>query len=58
MRSRERSLADLTDASLRKAILDGAQFRQTILTNAVLTEASCEGATFKLADLRGANLHY
>ena len=49
-------LADLTDASLRKAILDGAQFRQTILTNAVLTEASCEGATFKLADLRGANL--
>lgn len=49
-------LADLTDASLRKALLDGAQFRQTILANAVLTEASCEGATFKLADLRGANL--
>lgn len=48
--------ADLTDASLRKALLDGAQFRQTILTNAVLAEASCEGATFKLADLRGANL--
>ena len=48
--------ADLTDASLRKALLDGAQFRQTILANAVLTEASCEGATFKLADLRGANL--
>jgi hypothetical protein len=49
-------LADLTEASLRKALLDGAQFRQTILANAVLTEASCEGATFKLADLRGANL--
>jgi hypothetical protein len=49
-------LADLTEASLRKAVLDGAQFRQTILANAVLTEASCEGATFKLADLRGANL--
>jgi len=49
-------LADLTDTSLRKALLDGAQFRQTILANAVLTEASCEGATFKLADLRGANL--
>lgn len=48
--------ADLTDASLRKALLDGAQFRQTILANAVLAEASCEGATFKLADLRGANL--
>ena len=48
--------ADLTDASLRKALLDGAQFRQTILTNAVLAEASCEGATFKLTDLRGANL--
>jgi hypothetical protein len=49
-------LADLTEASLRRAFLDGAQFRQTILANAVLTEASCEGATFKLADLRGANL--
>jgi pentapeptide repeat protein len=49
-------LADLTEASLREALLDGAQFRQTILANAVLTEASCEGATFKLADLRGANL--
>jgi hypothetical protein len=49
-------LADLTQASLRKALLDGAQFRQTILAHAVLTEASCEGATFKLADLRGANL--
>lgn len=48
--------ADLTDASLRKALLDGAQFRQTTLTNAVLAQASCEGATFKLADLRGANL--
>lgn len=48
--------ADLTDASLRKALLDGAQFRQTVLANAVLAEASCEGATFKLADLRGANL--
>jgi hypothetical protein len=48
--------ADLTDASLRKAILDGAQFRETTLANAVLTEARCEGATFKLADLRGANL--
>lgn len=48
--------ADLTDASLRKALLDGAQFRETILADAVLAEASCEGATFKLADLRGANL--
>ena len=41
---------------MRKALLDGAQFRQTVLANAVLAEASCEGATFKLADLRGANL--
>jgi hypothetical protein len=41
--------ADLTDASLRK-------FRETTLANAVLTDVQCEGATFKLADLRGANL--
>jgi uncharacterized protein YjbI with pentapeptide repeats len=47
--------ADLTHASLRKAKLQGAQFRETILRHAVLAEAKCEGANFKLADLRGAD---
>ena len=48
--------ADLTGASLRKAKLGGAQFRETLLRGAVLAEASCERANFKLTDLRNADL--
>jgi Pentapeptide repeats (9 copies) len=48
--------ANLTAASLRKANLDGAQFRETVLTSAVLVEASCKGTNFKLADLRNSDL--
>jgi hypothetical protein len=48
--------ADLTGASFRKAKLGRAQFRETILQGAVLAEASCESANFKLTDLRNADL--
>jgi uncharacterized protein YjbI with pentapeptide repeats len=48
--------ADLTGASLRKAILSRAQFRDTKLNDAVLANAFCEEANFKFTDLRGADL--
>jgi hypothetical protein len=48
--------ADLTGASLRRAKLGGAQFRETVLRGAVLAEAKCEKANFKLTDMRHADL--
>jgi uncharacterized protein YjbI with pentapeptide repeats len=48
--------AHMNKASLKSAILCGAQFRETELKNAVLIKANCEETNFKLADLREADL--
>jgi len=48
--------AHLRRASMRHSILDGAQFRETDLRDAVLADTKCRnGTNFKLADLRGAD---
>jgi len=48
--------ANVNEASFKRAVLYGTQFRETKMRNAVLIEANCEEANFKLADLRDANL--
>jgi len=48
--------ADSSRTSFREAVLEGAQFRNTKLQDAVLINANCKGANFKLADLRNADL--
>lgn len=46
--------ADLSGASLKKAIARGAKFYQARMHNCVLSEAHLEGASFFDADLKGA----
>lgn len=48
-------LADLSKTSFRNSILQGAQFRETRLIEAIFINATCDGANFKYADLRGAD---
>jgi uncharacterized protein YjbI with pentapeptide repeats len=48
--------ADSSRTSFREAVLEGAQFRNTKLQDAVFIKANCKGANFKLADLRNADL--
>jgi hypothetical protein len=50
------STSCINEASFKRAILYGTQFRETKMRNAVLIEANCEQANFKLADLRDADL--
>ncbi len=47
--------ADLSAASFRNSVLQGAQFRQANLSGAVLAGADCKDANFKLADLSGVD---
>jgi hypothetical protein len=48
--------AKLAGASFRDSVLRGVAFREADLTDAVMVNADCEGANFKLAILHNANL--